>query len=262
MGTTGMGTAGMSTTMTRTLLVRGMVAGVIAGLMGTAFAYLVGEGPVDAAIGFESATAAHGGHDEVELVSRGVQSTAGLLVAVTAYGVAVGGLFALAFVLSLGRIGEQPAVRVRAVALAATGFVVMVLVPFLEYPANPPSVGRPETIGERTALYFGFTALSVLAFALAIAGRARLRVRLGAFDSAVVAGAAYLVLVVLAGRLLSGVDEVPQAFPAPLLWTFRLSSLGTQVVLWGSLGLAFGALADPVVGAEARARRRAQAFAA
>ena len=31
-------------------------------------------------------------------------------------------------------------------------FVVVYLVPFLKYPANPPSVGDPDTIGKRTAL--------------------------------------------------------------------------------------------------------------
>lgn len=247
--------------MMRKLLVRGMIAGAIAGLLAAAFAYLVGEDPVDSAIGFESAMAAHNGHAEVELVSRGVQSTLGLSVAVTAYGLAVGGLLALAFVLSLGRIGGPAALRARALTIAATGFAVLVLIPFLKYPANPPSVGQPETIGERTALYFGFTAISVIAFTLALSCRSRLRNRLDAFGSTVVAGAAYLVLVGLAAWLMPGVDEVPRAFPASLLWTFRLSSLGTQLVLWGTLGLAFGALAEPVVGERARARQRALAFA-
>ena len=49
--------------------------------------------------------------------------------------------------------------------------------------------------------------------------------------------------VVVAGGLalaLPGVQEVPRDFPAPLLWEFRLSSLGTQAVLWASLGVGFG----------------------
>jgi hypothetical protein len=235
-----------------------MVAGVIAGILAAIFAFLVGEASVDAAIAFESATA---GHEEVELVDRGVQATAGLSVAVTAYGVAIGGLFALAFALSLGRVGHRPVPRARALALAATGFAVLVLVPFLKYPANPPSVGQPGTIGERTALYFGFTAISVIAFALAVAIRSRLRASLDDFSATVVAGCGYMVLVGLAGWAMPVVDEVPHGFAASLLWTFRVSSLGTQLVLWSALGLVFGVLAGRVVDARSRAEERARAFA-
>lgn len=40
--------------------------------------------------------------------------------------------------------------------------------------------------------------------------------------------------------VLPAVDEAPESFPSDLLWDFRLTSLGVQVVLWASLGLAFG----------------------
>jgi hypothetical protein len=38
---------------------------------------------------------------------------------------------------------------------------VLALVPQIKYRANPPSVGNPDTIGQRTALYFAMLALSV-----------------------------------------------------------------------------------------------------
>ncbi len=41
-----------------------------------------------------------------------------------------------------------------------------------------------------------------------------------------------------------GVAEIPHDFPADLLWDFRLSSLITQVALWGVLGAVFAVLAD------------------
>lgn len=247
--------------MLRTLLVRGMIAGVIAGVLAALFAYLVGEGPVNSAIGFEDAMAAHEGHTEVEIVSRGVQSTLGLLVAVTGYGVAIGGMFALIFAFSLGRIGNALTVRARAVVLAATGFAVVVFVPFLKYPANPPSVGQSNTIDERTVLYFGFVAISVLALMVAVRAWASSRKSFDAFTATAVAGFGYLLLVSLAAWLMPTVDELPQAFPASVLWTFRISSLGTQVVLWGSLGLMFGILAKPALEAEKQAKERALSFA-
>jgi hypothetical protein len=38
------------------------------------------------------------------------------------------------------------------------------------------------------------------------------------------------------------IDEVPTVFPASLLWSFRLSSLGMQLILWAVVGLGFGEL--------------------
>ena len=40
------------------------------------------------------------------------------------------------------------------------------------------------------------------------------------------------------------VDEVPEHFPATVLWQFRLAALGTQLVLWATLGLLFGWLTE------------------
>ena len=37
---------------------------------------------------------------------------------------------------------------------------------------------------------------------------------------------------------------MPADFPADVLWRFRLASLGLQVVLWSTIGLVFGVLAE------------------
>ena len=50
-----------------------------------------------------------------------------------------------------------------AIAVAVTGFAGVFLLPFLKYPANPPAVGDPDTIGRRTALYLVAVAWSLLA---------------------------------------------------------------------------------------------------
>ncbi|AXB48134.1 CbtA family protein [Amycolatopsis albispora] len=239
--------------MMRTLLVRGLLAGLAAGVLAAVFAFFAGEPPIDAAIGIEeSGTAAHahspaeaGGHahgEEEELVSRDVQSTLGLLVGVGAYAVAGGGLFALAFAFCYGRLGSlRP--RVLSALLAVTAFIVVVGVPFLKYPANPPAVGQGETIGDRTALYFGFVALS-LAFAISAAMLGR---RVGGWNGGLAGAGAYLVLVSVTAALMPSIDEVPDGFPGSTLWTFRIASLGTQLVLWVALGLIFGALAERVL---------------
>lgn len=249
--------------MMRTLLVCGMLAGLIAGVLATFFAYFFGEPSINAAIGIEEAgSAAHShthdpgaGHTgaepaapaepEEELVSRDVQSTLGLLVAVGIYGTAIGGLFSLAFAFVYGRVGSlRP--RLTAAALGALAFAVVFFVPFLKYPGNPPAVGKPETIGERTGLYFGFVALSLLVAVLALVLSRKLTARFGAWTAGLLGVAGYIVVMALSAWLMPVIDEVGTGFPASTLWTFRVSSIGTQLVLWTVLGLTFGALVERV----------------
>lgn len=230
--------------MMRTLLVRGLIAGLIAGVAAAFFAFFVGEPQVDAAIAIEEAAAAAGHeHGEEELVSRDIQSTIGLLVAQTGFGVAFGGLFSLAFAFLYGRLGGYSA-RAYSAALAAGAFVVVVLVPFLKYPANPPAVGQPSTITERTELHFGFLAISLLAAGVAVYAAKLLAERHGGWTATTIASGGYLAVVTGCAVLLPVINEVPDDFPATVLWSFRVASLGNLLVLWTILGLVFGTLAQ------------------
>ncbi|MEV5717019.1 CbtA family protein [Amycolatopsis mediterranei] len=240
--------------MMKTLLVRGMLAGLIAGVLAFGFAYAFGEPSVNAAIGLEEAGGHAHSHDasappseEEELVPRDIQSTLGLLAGVLVYGVAIGGLLSLAFAFAQGRLGSlRP--RLTALLLTAGAFTVVFLVPFLKYPANPPAVGRPGTIGARTELYFGFVAVSLLAGIFATVFGRKLADRLGAWNGFLLAAAGYLAVIGVVAWLMPVVDEVPATFPASTLWSFRTASVGTQVTLWLALGLAFGAFAEKALG--------------
>ncbi|MCA6096050.1 CbtA family protein [Streptomyces sp. SCA3-4] len=227
----------------RALLVRGMLAGLITGALALVTAYLLGEPHVDAAIAFEEAHSHDHGDGGVELVSRTMQATGGLATGILVYGVALGGIAALAFCVALGRIGRfGPRATAALVALGA--FVAVFLVPFLKYPANPPAVGDPDTLDQRTALFFLMIALSVLlAVGAVILGR-RLAPRLGNWHATVAAGAALVVAIGLAYAFLPAGDNVPEGFPATLLWQFRLASLAVELVLWTGFGLVFGELAE------------------
>jgi hypothetical protein len=221
-----------------------MLAGLIAGLLVFGFGKVVGEPQVDRAIGFEKALdAAKGEEPEPELVSREVQAGLGLFTGVMVYSTAFGGLFALVFAVADRRAVD---LRPRAVSalLAAAGFVAVYVVPNLKYPANPPSVGEPDTIGQRTALYFTILGLSVAAMVVAAVLRKRLASRSGEWNAALIAAGAWILAVAVVACVLPGVNEVPDAFPAVVLWKFRVASFGMQGIMWATIGLVFGALAE------------------
>ncbi|MET8983459.1 CbtA family protein [Streptomyces sp. NPDC004539] len=230
----------MNSTTVRNLLVRGMLAGLAAGVLALVVAYFLGEPNVDKAIGFE---AAHSHEHEMEIVSRSLQSTAGLATGVLVYGVAFGGIAALAYCFALGRVGRFTP-RATALLLSGCALLAVYVVPFLKYPANPPAVGNPDTIGKRTTLYFLMMLLSVLlAIAATFLGK-RLAPSLGTWWATVAAIGAFALAVGLAYAFLPVINEVPGDFPATVLWRFRLSALAIQVTLWTGFGLVFGELAD------------------
>jgi predicted cobalt transporter CbtA len=242
------------------LLMRGMLVGVVAAILSFGFLKIVGEPAVDRAIAFETAmdeakdkaakddAMAKGlpmpvSNYDPELVSRPVQAGIGLLTGVTVYNVAFGGLFALVFALCYRRMGDFGP-RTTAALLAISGIVAVYLVPNLKYPANPPSVGDPDTIGMRTGFYFAMIAISLAAMIGAWMLRNRLAARYGGWNAALLAGLAYLIVVVAVALALPAVNEVPEGFPANVLWQFRMASVGAQLIMWATIGLAFGALTE------------------
>ncbi|MEU8576685.1 CbtA family protein [Streptomyces asoensis] len=232
----------MNSAIVRNLLVRGMLAGLAAGLLALAVAYFLGEPRVDSAIAYEDSHS-HAHEHGVELVSRTMQSTGGLATGVLLYGVAFGGIAALAYCFALGRIGRFGP-RASALLLSGAGLLAVYVVPFLKYPANPPSVGDPDTIGRRTTLYFLMMVLSVLlAVGTVILGK-RLAPRLGTWNATIAAGAFFVLAVGLAYAFLPAVNEVPKDFSGTLLWQFRLAALAIQITLWTAFGLVFGLLAE------------------
>lgn len=240
--------------MVRTLLVRGMLTGILAGLLTFGFLKVYGEPQVDLAVAFETqmdlakeaAERAKGitVQEQPDVVSRQVQAGIGLFTAVMVYCTAFGGLFGLAFAYAYGRMPGALTPQAVSLLLAAICFVTIYLVPNLKYPANPPSIGDPATIKMRTALYFIMIAISVAAMIGAFALRRLLVGRFGDWNATFIVAAYYLAIVVAAGFLLPVVNEVPQDFPAVVLWKFRVASLGAQFIMWTTFGVVFGLSAE------------------
>jgi predicted cobalt transporter CbtA len=240
----------------RNFLVRGLLAGFLAGIFAFAVSYAVGEPQVDAAIAVEEAgaaaapaDAAHAddghthshSHDEGgTVVSRDNQSTWGLATGIFAVSTAFGGVVGLISAFAVGRLGRLRPSQSTAV-IALLGFVAAWLVPFVKYPATPPAVGNEDTLADRTLYYFTIQAVSILAMIGVVLLARRLLGGLGAYRTLLVCGGTFLTIVVVTGLLLPTVNEIG-TFPGDTLWYFRRASLMTNATLWAALGIILAGL--------------------
>ena len=246
--------------MEKHIIGRGLVAGALAGVIAFVFARIFVEPVIDRAIGFEDGVGAaheamHGGHEHgAEVFTRGVQANIGLGFGVIAFSVAMGALFAVVFAVAYGRVGN---VSARGLSLYVAGGMLLSLyvVPALKYPANPPAVSLEETIRQRTLLYLLMVVLSAALFVGAVYLGRQLAQRLGAWNATLAAAGSYIAAIAVVMLILPTIDETPgplrdnagnmvyEGFPADDLYQFRLYSLGTQVVMWTTIGLVFAVLA-------------------
>ena len=219
--------------MTR-FLRHGALAGAAGGAGTALFLLLVGERSIGDAIAIEEAS----GHGPDGPFSRSVQQLGGVLGAVIV-GAALGTVLAVVFAAVRHRLeGRDDFGRV--VRLAGVAYITLFLVPFLKYPANPPAVGDPDTVGRRTALYLVVLAWSVAATWLGWRLRGHLcRRGWSPSQAAAVAVAAWALVVGVALVVLPGSPD-PVTAPATLVWRFRLASAGGQAVFWAVAGAALG----------------------
>jgi Probable cobalt transporter subunit (CbtA) len=242
--------------MEKRIIARGLLAGAIGGVLAFLFARVFVEPVIDRAIAYEDAAAAahdHGGHEHgVELITRGVQANVGLGFGVIGFGVAMGALFAVAYCVAYGRVGNISP-RLLSVLLAGGMFLSLYVIPFLKYPASPPAVSLDETIQQRTLLYLLMVVLSVALLVAAVYAGHRLAPQLGAWNATMVAAAGYVAAVAVLMLVLPAIHETPGDFPAEYLYEFRLYSLGTQLVLWAAIGLVFAPLVGRLLGETRRA---------
>ena len=222
----------------RRILGIGCLAGLAAGAASAVFAATAGRGPIRDAIALEdSRSHASGGAHHEDLFGRGVQEIGGA-VGLVVFGLALGVIFAVV----LAAVGPRLAA---ATPLAASvrvgffGFVTVVLVPFLKYPANPPAVGDPDTINERTVLYFACLALSILLI-LAVWRFHRLTAMTPVAKTWAAAALYGAGLAAIFLALPGNPDSIDA--PADLVWRFRLASLGGLAAAWTVLALVAGTL--------------------
>ena len=126
--------------------------------------------------------------------------------------------------------------RKKALILAAIMCLSLYVVPFIKYPANPPAVGDPETIGLRDSLYTGYQLAS---------GLIALGVSILMYKLRRISYIKYIIPVFYVGLVASiyaifpaNPDEITA--PMDLVNAFRAVTFGTMVMFYLVLGAIFG----------------------
>jgi predicted cobalt transporter CbtA len=152
---------------TLTFLIIVIVSGFLAGLVHSFLNIALVEPYLDNAIGIENQRLFAEGqaHDTPQFWKQfsdyRIWQKQGSIVGGAMLGTATGALFGLIFAYSRNVLPGKNDIK-KALVLAAIMWAVLYFIPFLKYPANPPTVGEPDTITFRALTYVTFVGLSSL----------------------------------------------------------------------------------------------------
>jgi len=142
-----------------------LLSGAFAGLIHGTVNFAIVEPYLDQAIGIENQNLFESGEEEdspqfwVEYEGYRVWQKSGQILAGVILGTSIGALFGIVFALSRNSLPGNNDVK-KALVLAGIMWFTIYLIPFLKYPANPPTVGDAETVVLRAILYISFIAIS------------------------------------------------------------------------------------------------------
>jgi hypothetical protein len=115
---------------------------------------------------------------------------------------------------------------------------------------------------------------SVAVMVFAVALQRRLVARFGDWNATLLAAGVYILAMAVCYAVFPTINEVPQeelpnvvaavthanvTFPPTVLWSFRVASLGLQAVVWATIALTFGFLAERLLERPAHAAVRERA---
>jgi predicted cobalt transporter CbtA len=217
------------------VLVSGALAGTIHGMANLAIV----EPYLDQAIGIENQNLFASGEEKdtpqfwVEYSSYRDWQKGGQVLAGAILGTSMGALFGIVYALSRNSLPGKNDLR-KTFVLAAVMWVTIYLIPFLKYPANPPTVGDAETVVLRSILYLSFIAISGFGAVVFYQLYKRLQSK-----SKIVAFVGYAVFIVVVFALMPpNPDEV--SAPMDLVNGFRAMSVVAVSVFWVSLAAILG----------------------
>ena len=142
-----------------------LISGAFAGLIHGTVNFAIVEPYLDQAIGIENQNLFATGEEKdtpefwVEYEGYRIWQKSGQILAGVILGTSIGALFGIVFALSRNSLPGNNDVK-KALVLAGIMWFTMFVIPFLKYPANPPTVGDPETVMLRSILYLSFIMIS------------------------------------------------------------------------------------------------------
>ncbi len=142
-----------------------LFSGALAGLIHGTVNFAIVEPYLDQAIGIENHNLFESGEEEdtpefwVEYEGYRIWQKSGQILAGVILGISMGALFGIVFALSKNSLPGNHAIK-KSLLLAGVMWFTLYIIPFLKYPANPPTVGDSETIVLRAILYLSFIAIS------------------------------------------------------------------------------------------------------
>ncbi|ALI34283.1 putative cobalt transporter subunit (CbtA) [Candidatus Nitrosocosmicus oleophilus] len=214
-----------------------LLSGIIAGVILAGVNYFVAEPFIDQAIGIEVDNSIASGEvvDFDELSSYRVWQKEGTFAAGAFLGLTYGAILGIVYVISRKYLPSSDD-RKKALILAAIMCLSLYVVPFIKYPANPPAVGDPETIGLRDSLYTNYQLAS---------GLIALGVSILMYKLRRIGYSKYVIIVIYLGLVASiyaifpaNPDEITA--PMELVNAFRAVTFGTMVMFYLVLGTIFG----------------------
>ena len=219
-----------------------LVSGCFAGLIHGGINLAIVEPYLDQAIGIENQTLFATGEEEdtpefwVEYNSYRVWQKGGQVLAGAILGTSIAALVGIVFLFVRNALPEGNNVKKMLVLSGLMWFTIFVI-PFLKYPANPPTVGEADTVMIRGILFVSFIAIS------GFGAIAFYQVYKKLQNRKILAFVGYAIFISVAFFLM---PENPDEITAPieLVEGFRGASFIAVSVYWLTLGLILGGFVE------------------
>ena len=216
-----------------------LISGCLAGLIHGGLNLIIVEPYLDQAITIENQNLFLTGEEEdtkqfwVEYYDYRVWQKGGQIIAGMILGTSFGALFGIVYAFSRNSLPNKKHVG-NSIILAAIMWFTLFVIPFLKYPANPPTVGDSETVALRGFLYISFIAIS----GLGALGFYKLFKKLKN-QKKITPFIAYAIFISVVFFLMpENTDEVTVS--EELVNQFRISSFITSTVFWFTLAIILG----------------------
>ena len=216
-----------------------LISGGLAGLVHGTINFAIVEPYLDQAIGLENESLFASGEAEdtlefwAEYESYRIWQKSGQVLAGVILGVAMGSLFGIVFALSRNSLPGKNIVT-KAVFLSGLMWFTLYLIPFLKYPANPPTVGEADTVVLRMILYVSFIIISGIGVIVFYKLLTKLNKNKKYFALIGYAGLMSIAFIMIPDNP----DEITA--PKNLVNEFRFVSVLGVSSFWGSVGILLG----------------------